>query len=117
MGDRAIFTPGRELDNLYPEKHVKDKAKDWKCNQEGIGKIKTNDYLKPNLKIGEYLEEIGVTNKICPINQSGQSSGRLKTEYKNKFTEGIELLEFDDWDPKVHKMIEKMVDFIKEMNE
>ena len=117
LGNRAIFTPGRELDNLYPEKHVKMKAKDWGCEDKNSKKIKTVDYLKPEVKIGKYLEDIGVTNKICTSNNDGQTSGRLKTDYKNKFAEGIEQLEFDDWHPDVQKMIEKMVVFIKEMNE
>ncbi len=117
LQDRAIYTPGRELDNLYPEKHVKKKAKEWGCAEDDANKIIVSNYLKPDIKIGEYLEKMGVTNKICPTKKKGQSSGRLNAAYKEKLTEGIELLQWDDWHPDVQKMIEKMVIFIKEMNE
>lgn len=117
LGDRVIFTPGRELDNLYPEKHVKIKAKEWGCPDKNVNEIRVDDYLKLDVKIGKYLEDIGVINKVCTSYNDGRSSGRLKTDYKNKFAEGIELLEFDDWDTKVHQIIEAMVNFIMEMNE
>ena len=117
LQDRAIYTPGRELDNLYPEKHVKKKAKEWKCDKDGVNKIKVSDYLKSEVKFGNYLKEIGVTYKICPINKDGQSSGHLKAGYKEKLTEGIESLQWGDWHSDVQKMIVKMVSFIKEMNE
>lgn len=110
LQDRAIYTPGRELDNLYPEKHVKKKAKEWGCYKDGVKKIKVNDYLKSEVKLGEYLKNIGVTYKI------GTNSGHLTTGYKNKITEGIDFLQWDDWDKDVQEMITKMVDFIEEMN-
>lgn len=113
---RAIFTPGRELDNLYPEKHVKVKAKEWGCNKDGVNQIIVGDYLKPEVKFGEYLQKIGVTYKICPVNKSGVSTGHLKANYKEKLTEGMESLKWNEWHKDVQEMIKKMINFIKEMN-
>ena len=43
-------------------------------------------------------------------------SGHLTAGYKDKLTEGLDSLQWSDWHKDVKEMIEKTVNFIREMN-